>query len=1019
MAYRPAVFTIHPGAPFLPTLAEALLSGRLSGGRCYRDDPLALADATVFLPTRRAASAFAGALNAAFAGGGAILPKIRAISDAAETVGADADPILDPQALALAPVIAQADRQLILARLVGSWRAHVATDRHLSPSGAPILVPNSTADAIRLAADLLGLIDQASVEGVDWSRLAKLVPDDYAAWWQMSLTFLGIAAEALPAAIAERDFIDARSFERRMIEAVAGRWQTRPPKGPVVLAGSTASMALTGEFAAAIARLPGGAIVLPGLELDASAEAATAALAEPSHPQHTMSRLINRLGVDRREVIALGAPAAPARDRARLVAAALLPATLTDRWPELAAEADRQGAATDAALEGLALVVAANEAEEALAAAVALREALERPGARAMLVTPDRTAARRVAAELARFGVEVEDSAGLPLPQTPYGSLALLVGEIVAEGWPAAKIASLLTRPLAAFGFDPARARAAGRVLETRVLRGPRLAGTARALVDAARKAVEAGAPADCLEIAERLAAAFAPLEAVFGRSEASLAAFIAAEEATLAAITATPAGAERAASRAQTMFAGLMAAFGAAPDSDIALTGADWPATLKAIIGNVLVRMPSRGAAVIVTGPLDARLIDVDRLVLAGLNEANWPQAVDIGPWLSRPMRQGLGLPPPELRIGLSAHDFAQALGRRDVVMIRAARAGGAPTVPSRFLQRLEGFIGEARTARLADAGRRYLTWARQLDDGPTLPRAPRPNPAPPLAARPRRLTVTEIETLIRDPYAIYARRVLGLEPLDELGELPDFGTRGTLVHAILSEFAKDWTGPFDDSAVAALRALGEMRLGQALADHPQMLALWRPRLLALAAYVIGHFEANRQPVARHAEIAGNWVVEPGESGFTLSGRADRIDVLADGRLSIVDFKTGTAPTDAQIAAGLAPQLPLEAAIAGHGGFAALGKRKTAELVHVVLRGLAGRDDVRPYTGYKLVSLEQTIAEAEKRLRALVAAYGEPKRGYLSRARPFKRTIAGTYDHLARVGEWSLGEGDGGEGEG
>jgi len=1019
------VFTIHPGAPFLATLAEALLDGRLIAGRTYRDDPFALADVTFCLPTRRAGAALRQAFRRASGHGATVLPRILAISDVLE----GDDDLVAPEALGLPPVIAAAERRLMLARLVGRWRERVAGDRLLTPSGAPIAVPGSPAEALNLAADLLALLDQAELEGVDWQKLDTLVPDDYAAWWQMSLTFLRIATEALPAAVAERGGIGAGAFHRAMVAATIARWQRRPPRGPVIVAGSTGSVPATADLMAAVLALAEGAVVLPGLNRDAPADTLAASLIDAAHPEHTMNRLVARLGIGRDDIGELGRPEPALRVRAGIVRRALVPAEVTDRWPEHAAALDADAGGTAAALADVALTVAANEAEEALTAAIALRECLERPDARAILVTPDRTIIRRVVAELDRFGIEVEDTAGLPLPQTPYGALALLAAEAATENFPAVKVAAILGHPEARFGLPPVRVRPAGRLIVRKVLRGPRLSGGTAAIAAALRGLDGAFGRADdgddgpALDEARRLADAFdaamAPLVAAAALPATTLGDFLAALAETLARLTRRPDGeTEEEPTRAERQLLSVLEQHARAPDADLPLRAADFAPVLKALIGNVLVLTPGRQARVTVTGPIEARLLPADRLVLVGLDEGVFPPVTDTGPWLSRPMRAGLGLSPPEVRIGLSAHDFAQSLGAPDVVLIRATRRGGAPTVPTRFLQRLVSLIGPARAAAMTARGDRFLDWARRIDDRPPEPRTPRPAPAPPLDARPRKLPVTDIETLIRDPYAIYAKRILKLRPLDGLGETPDFGTRGTLIHDILADFAGSWPGPWDETAVAVLIELGRTRFAEALAAHPEVHALWWPRFVALARFIVLEFEAKRAPRSRHPEIEGRLALS---DRFTLTGRADRIDIEPDGRVTVIDFKTGRAPTAAQIAAQLTPQLPLEAAIARHGGFTALGgPREAAELVHVVLRGLEGRDEVERYAGHAPrggdpVTLEQTIAEAEGRLRALVRAYADPRRGYLSRARPFRRSDRGDYDHLARIKEWSI-EDEGGE---
>ncbi|SCM77701.1 Double-strand break repair protein AddB [uncultured Pleomorphomonas sp.] len=1012
------VFTIPPGAPFLATLAEALLDGRLIAGRAYRRQPFELADVSIYLPTRRAGAALRQAFRDAFGGGSAMLPRILAISDVLEAE----DDLLAPEALDLPPVIGAAERRLMLARLVARWRERVTSDRLLTPSGQPVAVPGSPAEALNLAADLLALLDQAELEGVDWDKLDTLVPDDYAAWWQLSLTFLRIATEALPAAIAERGRIGAGAFHRAMVEATVRRWQTRPPPGPVIIAGSTGSVPSTADLMAAVLSLPEGALVLPGLDTAAPADTVAASLFDCAHPEHTMNRLVERLGVERADIGELGAPLPAQAARADIVRRALVPAAVTDRWPAHAAALDAEAEATEAALNGVSLVVAANEAEEAFAAAVALRQCLENPEARSILVTPDRTIIRRVVAELDRFGIEVEDTAGLPLPQTPYGALALLLAEAATEDFPPVKVAAILGHPEARFGWAPARIRPAGRLISRKVLRGPRLAGSAAAISRALQvlEGQDGTDPvlSDALALAADFDAAMAPLAAAAASPAPTLADFLGALREALGHVTRRSEEDIDEPTRAERQLLSILDDHIGAPDAGLALAGADFAPVLRALIGNVLVLTPSRRARVMATGPIEARLLPTDRLVLVGLDEGVFPPVTDTGAWLSRPMRAGLGLSPPEVRVGLSAHDFSAALGAPDSVLIRSARRGGAPTVPTRFLQRLTSLIGPARTEAMEARGGRFLDWARRLDDRPAVPRAARPNPAPPAAARPRMLPVTDIETLIRDPYAVYAKRILKLRPLDGFGETPDFGTRGTLVHDVLADFAATWAGPWDETAVAALIEFGRGRFSEALASHPEVHALWWPRFKALARFIVLEFEARRAPLARHPEIEGSLAVT---DRFTLTGRADRIDVEEDGRVTIIDFKTGRAPTAAQIAAQLTPQLPLEAVIARHGGFSRLsGPREAAELVHVVLRGLEGRDEIESYTGHAprggdAVTLEQTIAEAEARLRGLVRAYADPNRGYLSRARPFRKTDRGDYDHLARVSEWSI-EDDGGE---
>ncbi|RUZ52921.1 double-strand break repair protein AddB, partial [Mesorhizobium sp. M7A.F.Ca.US.007.01.1.1] len=418
------VFSIPPGAPFLPTLAEALLAGRLVPGFRFDGDPLALADATIYVPTRRAARALRGvfvdSLAARGGGGSAILPVIRPLGEFDEDEAAfetEAAAAID-----LAPPISATERLLLLTPLVRAWKrrlpAHVA-----ALFAEEIVIPASTADAIWLARDLARLMDEIETEGTDWAKLTDLVTGNLAGWWQVTLEFLGIVTEAWPKFLAESDRSNPAAHRSALIRAEAARLQRNPPAGPVIAAGSTGSIPATAELLAAIARLPGGAIVLPGLDRtldEASFQAIAAPGARPAvlgHPQYGLARLIGKIGVLRGDVEEIGVAEPRRALRAALVGEALRPAETTELWAETRAgfpASDIAGAFAE-----VTLLEAASERDEAVAIAVALKRAVEQPGQRAALVTGDRALARRVSIELQRFGVVADDSGGTPLANTP------------------------------------------------------------------------------------------------------------------------------------------------------------------------------------------------------------------------------------------------------------------------------------------------------------------------------------------------------------------------------------------------------------------------------------------------------------------------------------------------------------------------------------------------------------------------------------------------------------------------
>lgn len=1025
---EPRVYTIPPSANFLATLVDALVSGRLVPGPPLRDDPLALADATIFVPTRRAGRALATAIGEAAGGRATLLPSIRPLGDVEEDLLA-----LSPAGAALAdlpPAVDPLERRVVMTRLVLGWARALSPDLRKLLPGEEVLVPTSPADAARLADDLLALVDQVTTEETEWSRLGTIVPADLARFWQVTLAFLEIATAAWPQILDERGRIDPVVRRLRLIDAETARFTARPPAGPVIAAGSTGSVPATARLMAAIARLPRGAVVLPGLDRSLDEET-WAAIADgdgtPSHPQFGLARLLPRLGVTRAAVVPLVAPSLPVRGA--LASEAFRPAETTEHWAGIEGRFGTPAAVAEG-LAGLGLVEAANEREEAAAIALALREALANGAKRAALVAPDRTIARRVAAELGRWGIAVEDSAGTPAGSTPLGVLARLVAEVGLAGDDPAAMLALLKHPLADLGLSREARMAAVDRLERGVLRGPRLAPGAAALAATARHRAAALAAmrrgeglAEAIDLADRLVTALAPLTvlATSGTTSGttSVAALAAAHAAALAAVRTPADGEAPLPAVAEAHFAGCFERLSAGDAEALVVAPRDWPGLFDVLAGGAAVRPAGmRPGRVEIWGPLEARLQAADLVVLAGLNEATWPQVVGVDPWLTRPMRAALGLEAPERRVGLSAHDVEMALGAPQVLLTRSGRAGGAPTVASRFLQRLKAVAGEAGRAAMAAEGARHLARARRLDrpEGPPVA-APRPEPRPPLAARPRGLSVTEIETLIRDPYAIYARRVLGLKPLDPVAADPGAADRGNIVHAALATFLNTHDGRFDAAAVAVLVAAGRQAFA-AVADYPEVTALWWPRFLRIAEAFVAT-EAGR-PVARrrHLEVQGALSIPAPGGPFTLNGRADRLDETADG-LFIVDYKTGGAPSVKEVASLLAPQLPLEAAMVRRGGFPGVpADEPIAALAYIRLRGLAEPvEEVTIAPGFDKDDAERgpdsLAAEAYDRLATLIARYDDPATGYLSRARvAFEQAMDAPYDHLARAREWTVGGG-------
>ena len=1034
---NPRVFSIPPGVPFLPTLADALLEGSLVPGYRYDGDPLSLADATIYLPTRRAARELRSVLVDRLGGASAILPVIRPLgefeAELTDLSGEGGAAQLDHE-----PPISKLDRILLLGRLAQAWKARVpAHVAALFEEG--VVVPASVSDGLWLARDLAALMDEVETEEADWSKLAELVPQELAGWWQVTLEFLTIVTKVWPELLAEQGRSNPAAHRNAMLAAEAARLKRNPPHGPVIAAGSTGSIPATARLLGTIARLEKGAVVLPGLdfELDEDSWRSVGASDQPSacgHPQFGLKKLIGTIGVPRGEIVELASPVPLLAARRRLVSEALRPADTTDLWATNRPVVDQ--ALTQGALEGVNLIEAANERDEAAAIAVALRHAIARDGTTAALVTPDRALARRVAAELRRFGIRADDSGGSLLADSVPATLFRLMLEAVCRPKEPVVIVGLLKHPLLRLGLARDKVRRAAEIVELIGLRG----GTGRpdvaalsslfsqrheALTRAPRKPfwlsrLSSSDLADAHQVLSSLERALQPLAALRDAGELDLPALA---RASVEAVEALARDEEGTCSEFYRGEAGdALARF--LRELVICRHGtkvnlSEWPDVFAALIAGEIVK-PAMGAdqRIAIWSTLEARLQSVDFLVLGGLNEGIWPEAPRSDRFMSRLMKGELKLEPPERRIGLAAHDFMMALGTPQVVLARSTRAEGAPAVASRWLQRLAACAGPSQTAAMRRRGQRFIAWAHALEARDDVPFAPRPCPRPPLEARPKRFSVTEIETLRRDPYAVYARRILGLMPLDPLIRDPGAAERGTLFHDILQAFIQSGVDPTAPDALERLLDAGR-RLFAETKLPVDVETVWWPRFERTAHGIIGWERARAEGIAeRHAEIRAS-AIEVGITGKLLSGRADRIDIRTDGRAEIIDYKTGSNPSKVQAHRLLAPQLALEAALLARGAFAELGQPQPAELCYVRLRA---NGSVEPESILKIKDSEKTgqelAEEAWQRLERLLAWYDMELAGYLSRALPFKEgDMEGDYDHLARVLEWSAG-GDSEQGE-
>lgn len=972
----PRLFGVAPGIDYSCAVVGGLR------GRCAGMQPHEIAGIEIFVNTGRMQRRLREVFDQGPPG---LLPRIRLIADLAH------DPLIGAEG----PVPAAASplrRRLELSRFV---TALIEAEPDLAPRSA----------IFDLSDSLATLLEEMQGEKVSPEALAALDTGAHSAHWARTQRFLDIIARYFDAAGGPPD---AERRRRLVVEARIAAWHRDPPLHPVLVVGTTGSRGTTALFMDAVARLPQGAVILPGFDFDLPQQVYDFMIANggtEEHPQHRHALRMAALGLVRDQVAPWDAGLAPpAAPRNALISLALRPAPVTDQWLSEGPGLGDLGAATS----GVTLIEAPTQRDEAAAIALRLREAVEN-GETAALITPDRLLTRRVAAALEKWRLVADDSAGTPLAQSAPGRFLRQVADLRAMPLTAARLLALLRHPLMLSGHaDRGQHLLNSRELELFIRRkgvpfpdAQTLAGFAKG--DAGRAAWLDWVTGLCCTTSSP--------------DPAPLADHVRAHVALAGALAAGPgrdgSGGlwdEAAGRRAQAMCDALQEAAPVAGQ----LTNRDYTGFFAGIIAREEVRRPDIGHPDIrIWGTLEARVQSADLIILAGLNEDVWPPAPGADPWLNRAMRRDAGLLSPERQVGLSAHDFQQAAAAKEIWLSRSKRGSESETVASRWLNRIVNLLGgldkQAGTRWLDTMRGRGQDWldrsrALSVPEAQTPPlriaSAPRPSPRPPVAVRPRRLSVTEIETLLRDPYAIYARRVLRLQRLDPLTATADAPRLGTALHRIVELFIAARPDPRAPGAAADLMAIGE-KVFEEQCPWPTVRQIWLARLeRVVPEFLEGEVERQARGQVLALEARGE-IDLPGLS-MRIIGKADRIDRDENGLVSVYDYKSSDAP-DIKKQKFFTKQLLIEAPMIERGAFAAIGEARVAHAEYVSLKA-DGKSVAAPLADAPPDKVWQDLIR-------LIRAWEDPRRGYSAHMASEPQHFGGDYDQLARFGEWDIAD--------
>lgn len=999
------VYNMPSGVPFLRSLAEGLMSE-------FGDD---LSDALILLPTRRAVRGLTDLFlqHSAEKGQGVMLmPRLNTLADIDPN-----EPPFEPNDVAglVPPAIDGTQRRFEMAKIVERFYRR-ASD-----------MPLDAAAALALADPLLTILDDAASEETKISDLAQLseIQDFAAEHFQHQAELYKIIQTYWPERLRELDALEPKARQVQVLDRLTEQWEASPPNYPIIIAGSTGTLSATARLMACVSHLSKGVIVLPGL--DNNPDRSWENVAE-QHPQNSLKTLLGEFELDRGDVknwphiSGVEATRKPKLAARRLLLAeSLVPVDNTADWLERIATIRQNARDTEPfidAMDGLSVMEAANDEEEALTIALLMRETLETPGQTSALVTPDQGLARRVKARLRRWKVDVDISQGEPVEETRVGAFLTAIVDLLIDPDSPVALAVLLNHPLTHMGMDFGTAKSEWQKLEKRLFRG-------------VRPNAEEIEIKDKTGLMARVKSALTPLLDLGETASVQHWAQVLREVAIEIASSHQADGATRlkdaTGGREGDAVLQSLIDFG----HNLPETNPSGLSRLLAVLMRGKVVRPPFGThpRLSILGPLEARMLSADRIILGGLNEGVWPATPKVEPFLSRAMRKSVGLSLPEKRFGLSAHDFAELAAHPNVVLTRAKRSGGSPMVASRWLWRLQtllrGALGEERAKDVLGAQDYYLRLSEALDnvtaeevkDAQIAPPNPAPSPEDRWAfGKGRRVSITQVKTWIRDPYTIFAKHALGLNSLDPLDATLGAGDFGTAIHDGLEQFLrthkKDWS---EQSETQLIEFLKQAFFKSGYADFE--IAKETRRFESIATDFLNWLRE------RQTDGFDVWAIETvaeyyiKELDFTLSGKADLIERRPDG-YGVIDYKTGSPPTIKVVKAGFDPQLPLSAWLLEQGGFNGLDKGQTVQLGYVRIKGSNDDFSHQHLTAPEQrngLSAEEYANESIDVLTKLVRAYDDPKTAYYSQPRVQFTHDYGKYDDLARRGEWaSLG----GEGE-
>jgi len=856
---------------------------------------------------------------------------------------------------------------------------------------SPSAVPSSA--SYELANDLINLRAEMYSEDVSVDKLKTLSKENLSSHWQQSLEFLNIIIEYW--INANRD-VPIEAINLEILSILEKKWCTNPPKYPIIIAGSTGSIGITKKFIKLVSKQKKGLVVLPGFDFSQPADVWNSFKKSndfEDHPQYRYFELLNDMAIHPKNINNWKNKRVSLSPRNQLISLALRPAPVTDQWLNEGPKLSDLNAATS----GLTLIEAPTTRDEANAIALCIRKAVEENKS-ISLITPDQDLIRQVNAGLGRWNLIPDDVAGKSLSVTPTGVFLRQIIRLIGQEISAENLISLLKNPITNSG-NTERGNHINLVRAIE-LKWRKTQDNNDPILNFLSKSVEINADPLWLPWIQN------NLKKLNNITSATLTEFVEVLVDTSEQFSNGPSGKigrlwhQNSGETTRKILNGLLTS-GADTKP---MTISEFSTIMNFILNTEKVRETVNAHPLIkFWGTLDARISNTDITILSGINEGTWPNTRNADHWLNRSMRKEAGLLSQERKVGLLAHDFQQGINNQNVIISRSKRVGDTPSIPSRWLNRITnllkglGLEGINHLNEMKIRGDFWLNLAKVIEEpNQPLPPAERPSPIPPVATRPKKLSVTQIETLIRDPYSVYARHVLKLKSLKSLKKQPSALLRGNVMHEIMQNFSEHTKNNHKLINHSELIKISN-RIFIKEVPWPATRLIWQTRFEKAIPLFIEAEKLRRQNAnPLFFEHPGSTFLS--DVGITLTAIADRIDKNDSNELLIYDYKSGKPPTIKQLEI-FHKQLLLEALIAENGGFRDIPNTRVASICYISLNN--------SYPNTEKIITRDEITKIENEISQLIDYYKSHNTGFTARLRMEKIDVTSDYDHLSRYGEW------------